>query len=70
MKGNEMLFQIIYFCGFVGVVSVLCYTGESVKIHRKRYDQENRKSREVSNMDKADEINMILHFFIYSLVLL
>ena len=45
MKGNEMLFEIIYiYCGFVGVVS-----GEGVKIHRKPFSQENRMSRGDSN---------------------
>ena len=48
MKGNEMLIQIKYiFCGFVEVVQ--CYTGEGIKIYQKLYDQENRKSRGISN---------------------
>ena len=45
MKGNEMFFQIIYiyiYCAFVGVFQ--CYTGEGIKIQRKQYDKENRKS--------------------------
>ena len=46
MKGNEMLFKIIY-CGLW--VLFQCYTGEGVKIHRKPFVQENRKSRGDSN---------------------
>ena len=48
MKDNEMLFEIIYIhCGLW--VWFQCYTGEGVKIHRKRALQENRKSRGDSN---------------------
>ena len=48
IKGNEMLFEIIYrHCGLL--VWFQCYTGEGVKIHRKRALQENRKSRGDSN---------------------
>ena len=47
-KGNEMLFEIIYiYCGLW--VWFQCYTGEGVKIHRKRFVEENRKSRGDSN---------------------
>ena len=46
-KSNEMLFEIIY--NIYIAVLVSCCTGEGVKIHRKRYDQENRKSRGDSN---------------------
>ena len=44
VKGNEMLFKII---GekFGLWVWFQCYTGEGVKIHRKRALRENRKSR-------------------------
>ena len=49
MKGNEMLFEIIIYTIVVLWVWFQCYTGEGVKIHRKRYDQENRKSRGDSN---------------------
>ena len=48
MKGNEMLFEIIYIhCGLL--LWFQCYTGEGIKIHRKRALQENRKSRGDSN---------------------
>ena len=48
MKGNEMLFEIIYIhCGLW--VWFQCYTGEGAKIHRKRALQEYRKSRGDSN---------------------
>ena len=48
MKGNEMLFEIIYtHCGLR--VWFQCYTGEGIKIHRKSFVQENRKSRGDSN---------------------
>ena len=44
MKCNKMLFEIIYiYCGLW--VSFQCYTGEGVKIHRKWFVKENRKSR-------------------------
>ena len=45
MKGNEMLFEIIYIyiLWFVGVVSVL------YRWSQKRFVQENRKSRGDSN---------------------
>ena len=47
-KANEMLFEIIYIhCGLW--VWFQCYTGEGVKIHRKKTLQENRKSRGDSN---------------------
>ena len=42
MKGNEMLFEIIYiYC--VLWVWLQCYIGEGVKIHRKPLFHENRK---------------------------
>ena len=45
MKDNEMLFEIIGKI-FVGLwMWFKCYTGEGVKIHRKRALRENRKSR-------------------------
>ena len=49
MKGNEMLFEtILYiFCGLW--VCFLYYTGGGVKSHRKRFVEENRKSRGDSN---------------------
>ena len=47
MKGNEMLFEIIYVVALW--VWFQCYTGEGVKIHRKPLFQENRKSRGDSN---------------------
>ena len=46
MKCNEMLFEIIYIhCGLW--VWFQCYTGEGVKIHRKRFVKENRKSEDI-----------------------
>ena len=48
IKGNEMLFVIIYIlCGLW--VWFQCYTGEGIKILRKKLFQENRKSRGDSN---------------------
>ena len=47
MKGNEMLFEIIYIV--VLWVWFQCHTGEGVKILRKPLFQENRKSRGDSN---------------------
>ena len=44
MKGNEILFEIIYIV--VLWVWFQYYTGDGIKIHRKLYDQENGKSRD------------------------
>ena len=55
MKGNEMLFEIIYIyilvcgCGFSVIQVKASKFTEGVKIHRKRFVQENRKSRGDSN---------------------
>ena len=64
MKGIEMLFQIISrFCDFVVVAS-----GEGIKIHRKRYDQKNRKSRGILNDKRITLMQYLLqlhHLFLF-----
>ena len=47
MKGNEMLFKIIYIhCGLW--VLFQCYTGEGVKIHRKPFIENRGDSNNIN----------------------